>query len=457
MKKIIVLCIAFAGLHFNASSQAFDINDFFSDYTAITFYTADSNNFILDEITNYDDLKKTIAKECPFSIYNAEHLENIVPFNVFTPILGLHNQIPWYDTVLQEVKGTFSIDTFVKNWYGYYNKSVVDTTTAFLIIPGYGIHDGWHIAAGDTAYYMNRPMPIKDKCLQHGDVYAYAKPNEDYRSIWKKVGGDCMKLDYNYFTPYTDMHGINWAANMTIECTAIVKCLKLRYNKVIVLGLSNAGLVALIAGMEGGADGVNCASGLSTTDYDGFPLTNYENPYYYNELKKYCLDSIKSKMANTSAYYLFSYGDGDASTNLYEYTTHSLQDTFSTLPNNCRIEFTYNFYGHHYPIAYLDTFIQHVKNDSCPAVPLMVNNINKPNDNITIYPNPAQKKLIIKSDASDIQSVQVYSLTGEEILFRKNIQALSTTIYLPALSQGNYIVNVMTKNKNYAKLVSIVQ
>lgn len=130
---------------------------------------------------------------------------------------------------------------------------------------------------------------------------------------------------------------------------------------------------------------------------------------------------------------------------------------FSTLPNNCRIEFTYNFYGHHYPIAYLDTFIQHVKNDSCPAVPLMVNNINKPNDNITIYPNPAQKKLIIKSDASDIQSVQVYSLTGEEILFRKNIQALSTTIYLPALSQGNYIVNVMTKNKNYAKLVSIVQ
>ena len=47
-----------------ANAQAFSIDNFFSDYTAITFYTPDSNNFIYNEIQNYDDLKRTIRQDC---------------------------------------------------------------------------------------------------------------------------------------------------------------------------------------------------------------------------------------------------------------------------------------------------------------------------------------------------------------------------------------------------------
>lgn len=299
MRKSLLIFIFFQCIYFQGSSQAYAINNFFSEYPAITFFTPDSNNFMYDEIQDYNDLKRTIARDCPFTIQEAEHQDWIIPFAITTPLIGLHNQVPNYDTILQEIYGTYAIDTFVRNWYAYYNKSVVDTTVAFFIIPGTGIHNGWHIAAGDAGDYHNIPSPIKDKCLAYGDVYTYVKPNEDFRGIWKDVGGTYMKLDYNYFTPYTELHGNPWAANMQIECTAIVKCLKLKYNKVIVLGLSNGGIPALIAAIEGNANGVNCASGLSVTDYDGFPLTNFENPFYYNLFKKYSLDSLKSKMPNT--------------------------------------------------------------------------------------------------------------------------------------------------------------
>ena len=440
-----------------AIAQAFAINSFFSEYPAITFYTPDSNNFIYDEVQNFDDLKRIIAKDCPFSVTEAEHLDGIIPFAIQAPILGLHNQVPNYDTVLQEVYGTFAIDTFVRNWYAYYNHSLVDTTVAFLIIPGTGIHNGWHIAAGDTGYYHNVPSPIKDKCLAFGDVYTYVKPNEDFRGIWKDIGGSYMKLDYNYFTPYTDLHGNSWAANMQIECTAIVKCLKLKYNKVIVLGLSNAGIPALIAAIEGNANGVNCASGLSVTDYDGFSLTNFENPFYYNLFKKYSLDSIKLKMQNTSTYYLFSYGDGDCCTNYYEYNTHILQDTFSTLSNPCHIDFTYNFNGHHFPIAYLDTFFTKVIQDTCAPFALTSPSVNTQHAKISIFPIPSNRTLFIQSEIEELQSVQLFTLEGIECVSKKQIQSKKTSIDLPVLASGNYIVNITGKHSHYAQLISIQQ
>ena len=439
-----------------SSSQAFPLNDIFTQYYAITFLSNDSNNFILDQVQSFNDLTRIVQHECPFSIYNAEHLNDIVPLNVFNPIYGLHNQLPWADTVLQEMNGSFSIDTVVKNWYAYYNKSSVDSTTAFFIIPGTGTHSGWQIASGNPNDYHNIPMPIKDKCLQYGDVYTYVKPNEDFRSIWKDAGATYyMKLDYNYFTPYTDFYGFNWAANMQIECTAAIKCLKLKYNKVIVLGLSNGGIPALIAGLEGGADGINCASGTSAAERYGFPLNNFENPYFYNMFKQYALDSLKLKISNSPAYFLFSFGDNDCCSNAYEYNTHSLQDTFATLNHPCHIDFTYNFSGHHFPIAYLDTFITKVKLDTCASLS-PVSFIPPIEDAIRIYPNPAKDILHIQSASDDLKSVQVYALNGTQILFEKYSHPIQeTNVQLPSLAPGSYIVNVVTRKKHSANIISI--
>jgi hypothetical protein len=327
----------------------------------------------------------------------------------------------------------------------------MNSTTAFLIIPGTGIHGGFHIAEGNPTDYQNMPLPIKDVCLPYGDVYTYVKPNEDFRNIWKNSGSPYYKkLDYNYYTPYTDLHGNHWAANMTIESIAIVRYLKMKYQKVIVLGLSNGGIAALIAAVEGWADGVNCASGLSVTDYDGFPLTNFENPYYANQFHKYSLDSLKTHMPNSYTYYLFSYGSGDGSTVGYEYATHSLQDSLSTVISDCHLDFNYNFSGHHYPVAYLDTFFTRVKNDSCKVV---FPSILAPQtmETISFYPNPVHDQLIIQAGQERIRSLRITDMKGRICYMERNLNPSHTEISLVGLPSGHYIIQIMTDKTSYIK------
>ncbi len=438
----------------SGSAQAIDLNDLFTEYNAITFFTNDSANFIYPEATSMADLQAIIKKDCPFTIQQAEHPENIHPIDTLIVLQGLHNQMPQYDTILQEVKGLFLYDTIHQPWYAYYNHSKVDSSTAFLIIPGTGIHNGLHIAEGDSTNYQNLPKPIKQVCLPYGDVFTYVKPNEDFRNIWRNTGTSCYKkLNYNYFTPYTDLKGKPWGANMTIECIALVKYLKLKYQKVIVLGLSNAGFPALIAALEGGADGVNCASGLSVASYSGFPLNNFENPYYTNQFTKYALDSLAYKWMNSLTYALFSYGDNDGGTVAYEYQTHSLEDSLASLQKNCQIDFTYNLSGHHYPVAYLDTFIQRVKHDSC-QLHVATNWQTNESNTLQIYPNPVSTQLHVSVGPEMLTRIRVCNTYGTTVFDASNLNASQADIFLGAWTSGMYWMEVSTaKNRTVRKII----
>lgn len=438
----------------NGSAQAINLNDLFTEYNAITFFTNDSANFIYPEATSMADLQAIIKKDCPFTIQQAEHPENIHPIDTLIALQGLHNQMPQYDTILQEVKGLFLYDTIHQPWYAYYNHSKVDSSTAFLIIPGTGIHNGLHIAEGDSTNYQNLPKPIKQVCLPYGDVFTYVKPNEDFRNIWRNTGTSFYKkLNYNYFTPYTDLKGKPWGANMTIECIALVKYLKLKYQKVIVLGLSNAGFPALIAALEGGADGVNCASGLSVASYSGFPLNNFENPYYTNQFTKYALDSLAYKWMNSLTYALFSYGDNDGGTVAYEYQTHSLEDSLASLHKNCQIDFTYNFSGHHYPVAYLDTFIQRVKHDSC-QLHVATNWQTNESNTLQIYPNPVSTQLHVSVGPEMLTRIRVCNTYGTTVFDASNLNASQADIFPGAWTSGMYWMEVSTaKHRTVRKIM----
>lgn len=79
------------------------------------------------------------------------------------------------------------------------------------------------------------------------------------------------------------------------------------------------------------------------------------------------------------------------------------------------------------------------------------------NASIHIAPNPANQTLWIQSEENELQSIQLFTLKGQEILSKKNIQSMQTVIHLPTLTAGNYVVNIKWKQGHYAQLITIRQ
>lgn len=340
-----------------ANSQIGSVNSLFS-LDGYGFFTQDSNNYLYNEITNYPDLTHLIDSLCPFGPVDFySNLDGITTDDSITKLYGLHDQVPWKDSEFVEMTSSYNFNNKTSHWYGFYKKSWGDTNVAFLVIPGSGVHESIKIASGDTDDYHNMNGKVREKCLKYGDFYVYSKQNENFNSIWGRVDTVYKRLDYDYLTPYTDFNGNHWAANMYIDIVAAVKQLKKKYKKVIVMGLSNGGFPALIGGLQGGADGINCAAGISSFSYNGFVVPNNDNPYFSNLLNVYTFDSIKGLLNKKKSEVLFSYGAGDDGGNWFEHYNHALEDTFA---NQCNARFYYDFEGHTFPTNFYDTFFNNV-------------------------------------------------------------------------------------------------
>jgi hypothetical protein len=354
--KYLFLCLVYV-VPIQANSQIGSINSIFS-LNGYGFFTQDSNNYLYNEITNYPNLTHLVDSVCPFGPLDFySNLDGITTADSITKLYGLHNQVPWKDTEFVEMTSSYSFNNKTSHWYGFYKKSWGDTNVAFLVIPGSGVHESIKIASGDIGNYHNMNGKVREKCLKYGDFYVYSKQNENFNSIWKNVNGVYQRLDYDYLTPYTDFNGNHWAANMYIDIVAAVKQLKKKYKKVIVMGLSNGGFPALICGLQGGADGINCAAGISSFSYNGFVTPTNDNPYFSNLLNIYTFDSIKGLLNQKKSEVLFSYGSGDGGGNWFEHYSHALEDTFV---NQCNATFYYDFAGHTFPTNYYDTFFNNV-------------------------------------------------------------------------------------------------
>ena len=354
--KYLFLCLVYV-VPIQANSQIGSINSIFS-LSGYGFFTQDSNNYLYNEITNYSNLTHLIDSVCPFGPLDFySNLDGITTADTITKLYGLHNQVPWKDTEFVEMTSSYSFNNKTSQWYGFYKKSWGDTNVAFLVIPGSGVHESIKIASGDIGNYHNMNGKVREKCLKYGDFYVYSKQNENFNSIWKNVNSVYQRLDYDYLTPYTDFNGNHWAANMYIDIVAAVKQLKKKYKKVIVMGLSNGGFPALICGLQGGADGINCAAGISSFSYNGFVTPTNDNPYFSNLLNIYTFDSIKGLLNQKKSEVLFSYGSGDGGGNWFEHYSHALEDTFV---NQCNATFYYDFAGHTFPTNYYDTFFNNV-------------------------------------------------------------------------------------------------
>lgn len=82
-------------------------------------------------------------------------------------------------------------------------------------------------------------------------------------------------------------------------------------------------------------------------------------------------------------------------------------------------------------------------------LPTGVPTVSNP-DNITVYPNPANSMLYIRSYFADIDEVCVTDLSGRVHLQKK--YSANTPIDISTLAKGNYMLTLKSKNTRYSKL-----
>lgn len=418
-------------------AQAFNFDDFFH-IRAITFSSPDSNNMIYDQLHDVNEMVYQLDSVLPFTTnefygaYPGIHVSDTMSF-----LPGLHDQIipSGFDDKASEVKGSFTLNDKTGYWYAYYKKSIVDTTTAIVILPGSGYHESFQVANENPIDYHNYGCIIKNKCLDYGDVYITVKINEDFRSIWKDTSDNHYnKLDYDVLGPYSDYMGKNWAANLYIELLGQLKYLQTKYKRVLLLGLSNGGFPALVCGLEANIDGINCASGLSTSSYTGFPVPNNENPYFGNLFSYYSLEHLSDMIHHTGTTILFSYGSADCCTNAFEHTTHSLQDTLNNPVPACNTEFFYNFSGHTFPCVALNDYF--------------TKTIQSPKVKITLAPAACAYDSLTASlqlDGTAPYSMDLYKNGSFDRHFTSYANMLNITLY----DAGEYYIANLTDANNY--------
>jgi hypothetical protein len=73
--------------------------------------------------------------------------------------------------------------------------------------------------------------------------------------------------------------------------------------------------------------------------------------------------------------------------------------------------------------------------------------------NISIFPNPAQNELTIASNSS-LSSVEIYSVLGNKVFEKKNLNTISETLDISALPSGIYLLNTLdTENRSATKKI----
>jgi hypothetical protein len=69
------------------------------------------------------------------------------------------------------------------------------------------------------------------------------------------------------------------------------------------------------------------------------------------------------------------------------------------------------------------------------------------NNEFTIYPNPATDYLYIENNAADLETIQIFDITGRLITDFKPSEVKDNKIILPNLTSGNYILKVNNVSK----------
>ncbi|MCC7029480.1 MAG: hypothetical protein IT257_04175, partial [Chitinophagaceae bacterium] len=360
--RFLFYCLLFLNKNVDAQLNAADsvlFNSVFTSSIYIPYWNFPYKWYTNDSITSMQGMQNTFASEFPFTPsdmtnYTFKNIKNeTLIFD--TDLNASFNQFPWiYGQTNPIMKLPFMLNNKSDTAYTAFTPSALngDCKTAIFLIHGNGVNTTTYLlqGAGYACTYCN----VKNTCLQFGDVYTYCKPNEDWRAIyWNK-----KKLnDYAY--NYCEAIGHNYGTNYLIETIALVKALKSKYERVIVMGLSEGGYTTLLNLLNTEPDGAVVAAGYSINFDIYLPSQFLLSNRFGNIPQNYTRDSVKARIATLQTNTLFTYGEGD-NVELMD-PEHDFHYTQNFLNNNSKCSFYYNFNTHTFPqCSTLDTFIQRI-------------------------------------------------------------------------------------------------
>ncbi|MCC7029479.1 MAG: hypothetical protein IT257_04170, partial [Chitinophagaceae bacterium] len=269
-----------------------------------------------------------------------------------------HNNIPLFGNKNPFVKLKFNLNN--KSAYSYAlldssSKPVYNNDYAFVLISGTGTNQIKTILDGNGYHDLN--CYVRNLLKPKGDVFIMSMPNEDHRAIYfnKKKAGSLPSFTPPYLISYLNAANKSLGLNRLIETIAFIKYLKTQYKKVVVLGLSTGGKVALWATMLSEPDASLIASGYSILVDNDYNSQIINSMSYGNYLLVYDQDSTKSRISQLHTQILFTQAQNDNAVTQYDIDNKITENFLAPAGNT---SFFSNMVNHAFPpCPVIDSFL----------------------------------------------------------------------------------------------------
>jgi hypothetical protein len=225
---------------------------------------------------------------------------------------------------------------------------------AFIIFPGSGDNTSFQVAHGIG--YHSVYCDTKNFLAGKGDVFTYCKPDQDWRGItWNNKRLNNESVNPKFLRNYMDSVGKHIGLHNTIEFLAILKFVQSKYDKVVVLGLSHAGLNLLLSLDEAHADAYLISGGFTS---DSSLVQSYlptQTIYFGSRYNSKFPAQVKDRVIKSRSDFLFSWSSIDG------WQENFAKRTQIYFGPNSHLSYFYNYYEHSFPPCYnMDTFITRI-------------------------------------------------------------------------------------------------
>jgi hypothetical protein len=181
-----------------------------------------------------------------------------------------------------------------------YNVESHGARTAAVIIPGSGSNQSFAIYKRDRSNYH---FGILEALGDLVDKFVIIKPNEDCAAFHNGKA----KLSDKFIINWLLNHGGSYSAHYIAGTLAITKHLQDRYDKVIVVGMSEGGQAALLNSLQSQPDAAIIASGISIMD-EKAEWSDHRHILIPGLFSRVGFDVIRSVIQQSKTRYLFTYG-----------------------------------------------------------------------------------------------------------------------------------------------------
>jgi hypothetical protein len=171
---------------------------------------------------------------------------------------------------------------------------------AAVIIPGSGSNQSFAIYKRDQSNYH---FGILEGLGESVDKFVFIKPNEDCAAFHNGRA----KLSDKFIINWLLNHGGSYSAHYIAGTLAITKYLQDRYDKVIVVGMSEGGQAALLNSLQSQPDAAIIASGISIMD-EKAEWSDHSHIVIPGLFSRVGFDVIRSVIQQSKTRYLFTYG-----------------------------------------------------------------------------------------------------------------------------------------------------